>query len=143
MATLTGGDLPLAVNIDDTKKVLNFVIVLLKAINQAGEDKKLDLSDLIYFFPVVLAIGPALSSVKEVGIELKAVNREEADALKAWVKEQVPQVITDEHVNQFITGAFATVLDIWMLIKNFYFTNDTTDAPDQPGKDTPDTENNG
>jgi len=110
----------LSVGADETKKVLTFVIALAKAVKESEADGKLTLTDLANFLPIVLSVGPALAGLKEMEIFLKVANEQEAQEIKDWVKTQVPGITEDQHVDQFITSAFAVVLDLWIVIRDFF-----------------------
>lgn len=120
MSEFTPGSNTLSVGMAETKSVLTFVITLAKAVDQSAADGKINLTDVANFIPVVMTIGPALAGLKEMQVELKAITPAEAADLKAWVITQVPNVVSDQHVDEFIQGAFAVVLDLWIVIRNFF-----------------------
>jgi len=120
MSEFTPGSNTLSVGMEETKSVLTFVIALATAVQKTEAAGSVNLASIANFIPIVMTIGPALAGLKEMQVELKAITPAEAADLKAWVITQVPNAISDAHVDQFIEGAFAVVLDLWIVIRDFF-----------------------
>jgi hypothetical protein len=112
------GDSKIQVSLKDTREVLALVIALGKAYENAKADGVINYADLLYLLPVIEKVGPAFEGIENVQIELIAMSPEEAEELKAWIKIELD--LKDDEIEQFIQAAFAVVVDMWLLIKQFF-----------------------
>ena len=110
----------LTVGYTETKKVLSLVITLGKAYKASMADGKFDWTDTMNFLPIMFEIGPAVQGFNDVQIELKMATPAETAELKAWIHEQLGGVIEDAKLDEFIQDAFAVILDLWVVIKNYF-----------------------
>lgn len=108
----------LQIPFENTKQVVSVFIALGKAYEKSMEDGKLDGTDLLNLWPVIMLVKPALENISEVKLEF--INATEADKneFEAWVRSEVD--LKDKSVEQLIEAAFALVLDLAFFLKLFF-----------------------
>lgn len=106
--------------INESKQVIDFAIALGLGIHKSLDDKQFTLTDLPNFMPALITAIPALDNVDLVSLEFMDLKPEEAEELKAYVRNQLK--LEDGKDEEFIEDAFAVVLSIFMLVKSYFKT---------------------
>lgn len=105
------------VDYKETKEALSLVFAFMKAYEASRANGEWDAGDIMQFFPVVLLIGPAFKDIDNAAIELRTSTPEQAEELKAWIKENVD--LTDDQIEKFIEDAFAAIVTVWTVINTY------------------------
>lgn len=87
------------------------------AIGKSLEDGKIKLDDFGHFFPALSKIQKAFDNAELIPRELADMDKEEAEELKACVKETFD--ISDDIVEQKIEEAFDLGADLFRFVKGF------------------------
>ena len=124
------------VGFKETKEVVDFVIDLSDGIVSTMQDDEVTLSDIPNFFPAVFSLLPAIQGVDQVVLEFKLATPEEAEELKAHLRERVD--LEDDDMEKFIEDAFAVVLDIWNVVKTYFLKDEGNGEPTSNGEVTAD-----
>jgi hypothetical protein len=115
----------LTVGFKETKEVLALAIALGKGVEASlADDGKITIRDIPNFFPTLFKLKDAFEGIEQVPVEFKLATPEEAAELKAFVKAELD--LEDDKIEKFIEDSFMVVLDIWMLVKD-YFLKPTVD----------------
>jgi hypothetical protein len=119
----------LSVDNDEIKKVISVIVGLGNAWKGSMADGKFDWTDAMRFIPIAMEIGPAIQGFADVPIELKAETPEKLVELKQWIHDQMPGLITDAKLDEFVQESFALVLSLWVVINNYFLTPKAPAAP--------------
>ena len=101
----------------ETKEMLGFVIKFITALEKTLEDGKFSLIDIPNFLPAFIKMGPAIVGATEIPLELRAASKEQVDALKAEIKEELD--LQDNQLEEFIEDSFAFVIAGYRLFANY------------------------
>lgn len=113
---------------NDLKEVVVFAISLGQGIEKSlNDDGKLTLTDLPNFFPTLLKVVPAIEGIENVPFYIKAISQEEAAELITFIKTELD--LEDDKAEKFIEDAVRIVLDIWLVVKQYFIKTSTTEEP--------------
>jgi hypothetical protein len=116
----------LIVGFKETQEGLTFVFALVNAVEKALVDKQITVGDIPLFLEPLMKFKDAVEDYDQIPVEFKLANAEEAEALKAWVKENFN--VEAEKVEELIEDAFSVILDIWLIL-NKYIVKKENDVP--------------
>ena len=100
----------------ETKEALDFVFAGVGAFKNAMSDGKLDLNDVGFLMPLVLAAGPAFTDITKIPKELGDLSAAEGKELMEHVRKKLDGVIDDAALKLKIEKGLAVALSVGELI---------------------------
>lgn len=98
----------------ETKEVVDLVIALAQAIEGAGEDGKVGLTDALQFIPAMIKAPSAFSDLGKLPAELKDLDEAEKAALVAYAKAELD--LKDDKVEEQLELALGVGLSLAKLV---------------------------
>ena len=99
-------------NVDNTKKLLDFVFVLGTSIKVAGADGKYDLADLGQLMPIFVAASQSFGNVSAVPKELGELDEDDAKDIIAFCQQRLPGVVDKADLLRKIAAGLSLGLEL-------------------------------
>lgn len=103
----------------DINNILGFMFQLAGKVLSVIQAGKISFFDLPSFIGVFEAVGPALSSVKNLPTDLKTLSDADLTAIRAYVATQLPTVVPNETIDGLINNGLAQAQALYDYVQTF------------------------
>ena len=102
-------------DIKETKEMLAAVFTLGNAVGKSLEDGKIGFDDFANFIPVLPKLGTAIANSDQIPKELKDLDKEEVEEIKAFIKEEFD--ISNDALEEMIEKGLDLIVTLYYFIK--------------------------
>jgi len=99
----------------ELKDVVKFAITLAESLEKATADKKVDLTDIGLLMAPLMQVGAAVEGLAKVKEEIKAMKKEDIEALSVYVKEEL--ALDHAHTEKVVEGAVDLAAQIFGFVE--------------------------
>lgn len=99
----------------ELQDVVKFAITLAESFEKATADKKIDLTDIGLLMAPLMQVGPAVEGLAKVKEEIKAMKKEDLEALSVYVKEEL--ALDHPHTEKVVEGAIDLAVQIFAFVE--------------------------